>query len=272
MTTTRAICKALRVDGAPCRSWAAASGYCRAHDPAAAADVAEAGGGVAGRARPAHRRDGRRGASTHRRAGRCAGRDRRRSQRGLAAGKVAISGAAVGYLAGVFVADCFEVSELERRLAGLEASRHEQTLDGRLGRLEALRHASRRATVDAGRLAAGRVIAGRCAALAGSLAGDPGAAGGGGGGGAIGGGDRWDYARLAALEGKRGAELFVVQVQGLDAPGVYHGNGRAYTAAELSKLEAAGARVTILEIVRGVAPVATQKQSDVAGISHPHEI
>lgn len=79
-------------------------------------------------------------------------------------------------------------------------------------------------------------------------------------------------ARLAVLEGKRGAEVFVVQVQGLDDPDVYHGDGRAFTQAQLESLEAAGARVTILEIMRGVAPVATQKQSDVAGISHPHEI
>jgi hypothetical protein len=57
-------------------------------------------------------------------------------------------------------------------------------------------------------------------------------------------------ARLRGLERQSGTAVFVVQVQGLDDPDVYHGNGRAYTAAELSKLEASGATVQVLEIVR----------------------
>lgn len=129
MTTTaiRAHCGATKANGAPCGSFATASGYCFLHDPARAGDVADA------------RRKG--GAARHGRRVGPVGDAERVTLAGpgdvlrLIESEVnqvlrletSISRArAVGYLCGVFVAT-WESSELEGRVAALEGRMNERS-------------------------------------------------------------------------------------------------------------------------------------------------
>ena len=118
-------CCARKKDGSPCQSWAGAgSAFCITHDPARAAQLAEA------------RRKG--GRARH---GRNVGSVGAQAPVNLASPNDVLNllteavnevrgmeasinkARAVGYLASVW-ADCYETSELERRVAALEAAQH----------------------------------------------------------------------------------------------------------------------------------------------------
>ena len=121
-TAARRTCCARKKDGSPCQSWAGAgSAFCITHDPARAAQLAEA------------RRKG--GRARHGRKVGAVGDSAPVTLASLADVLAILTEAvnevralepgvnkarAVGYLASVW-ADCYETSELERRVAALEA-------------------------------------------------------------------------------------------------------------------------------------------------------
>jgi hypothetical protein len=121
VTTTGATCEALRRDGEPCRSWTVSgSRFCLAHDPARAAQIAEA------RRRGGKARHGRRIGTTGEvvhveLAGpgdvlkllERAVNDALEAENSLSRARV------VGYLGSVY-AEIWKTTELERRLSVLE--------------------------------------------------------------------------------------------------------------------------------------------------------
>lgn len=126
VSTTRQHCQATRKDGQPCRGYPGAGGFCLAHDPARAGAIAEA------RRRGGRARHGRKIGTTG---------DGPSVNLVTLADVLQLLGRAVndclalenslsrartlGYLCGVW-SDAYETSELERRVAALEAAQHGQ--------------------------------------------------------------------------------------------------------------------------------------------------
>lgn len=123
--TIKRTCAAVKSDGSLCRSWAVAgSAFCQAHEPARAAGMAEA------RRKGGHARHGRRIGTT--------GDSEpirlqtladvlallERTANDLLAMENSVSRARALVALAAAWADCFETSEIERRLTALEAAQH----------------------------------------------------------------------------------------------------------------------------------------------------